>query len=172
MHHLADNRAGPDDRHLHHDVVEILRPQPRQAGHLRAALHLEHADGIGALQRPVHGRHRPAAGAPGRPPRRNAARDQFDRILEHRHHAQAQQVHLDDSHIRAVFLIPLHHHAPRHGGGLQRHDRIELPLADHHAAGVLPEVPRQVLHGEVSSKNFPISGLSVSSPASRNCARA
>ena len=50
MHHFADDGAGADDRHLHHDVVEPLRAHARQAGHLRAALHLEHADGVGLLQ--------------------------------------------------------------------------------------------------------------------------
>ena len=51
VHHLADDRAGTDDRHLHHDVVERLRLQPRQARHLGAALHLEHPDGVGFLER-------------------------------------------------------------------------------------------------------------------------
>ena len=49
--HLADNGAGPDDGHLHHDVVKVLGPQARQARHLRAAFHLKHADGVGFLQR-------------------------------------------------------------------------------------------------------------------------
>jgi hypothetical protein len=36
MHHLADNRAGPDDRDLHDDVVEADGPEPRERRHLRA----------------------------------------------------------------------------------------------------------------------------------------
>ena len=51
--HLAHDRAGPDDGHLHHDVVETLRPEARQAGHLRAAFHLKQPDGVGVLQRVV-----------------------------------------------------------------------------------------------------------------------
>ena len=35
MHHLPDDRPGPDDRDFDHDVVEALRPQPRQRRHLR-----------------------------------------------------------------------------------------------------------------------------------------
>ncbi len=51
MHHFAHDGAGPDDRHLHHDVVKAARHHARQRRHLRAALHLEHADGVGLLQR-------------------------------------------------------------------------------------------------------------------------
>ena len=53
VHHFADDRARADDRHLHHDVVKLHRLHARQAGHLRAAFHLEHADGVGLLQRAV-----------------------------------------------------------------------------------------------------------------------
>ena len=64
--------------------------------------------------------------------------NQFERIFQHGHHAEAQQIDFDDAHVRAVFFIPLHYHAARHGRGLQRHDGIETPLADDHAARVLP----------------------------------
>ena len=50
VHHFADDRAGTDDRHLHHDVVKSARHHARQRGHLRAALHLKHGDGIGLLE--------------------------------------------------------------------------------------------------------------------------
>ena len=36
MDHAALDRAGPHDRHLHHQVVEAPRPQARQHAHLRA----------------------------------------------------------------------------------------------------------------------------------------
>ena len=72
--------------------------------------------------------------------------DQLKRILQHGHHAQPQQIHFDDPHVRAIFFIPLHDDAPRHGGGLQRHNGIELALADHHAAGVLSQMARQILN--------------------------
>ena len=143
MHHLAHDGAGPDDGHLHHDVVKTARHHARQRGHLRAALHLEHADGVGLLQ--------------GFENRRIVLRqvreihfgDQFEAVFDHRHHAQAEQVHLDDPHIGAVFLVPLHHHAAGHAGGFERHHGIELPLADHHAAGMLAQVARQVLRHAV-----------------------
>ena len=53
VHHFADDRPRPDDRHLHHNVVEAHRMQPRQAAHLRAAFYLEHSNGVGFLQRGI-----------------------------------------------------------------------------------------------------------------------
>ena len=44
MHHVADDRAGADDRDLDDEVVEMLGPKPRQRRHLRAGFHLEQAD--------------------------------------------------------------------------------------------------------------------------------
>ena len=46
MHHVALDRARPHDRHLDDEIVEFLRLQPRQHGHLRAALDLEDAERI------------------------------------------------------------------------------------------------------------------------------
>ena len=43
MHRTALDRARPDQRDLDDQVVELLRAQPRQGGHLRPGLHLEHA---------------------------------------------------------------------------------------------------------------------------------
>ena len=48
MHHAALDRAGAHDRDFDDEIVEILRLEPRQHRHLRAALDLEDADGIGA----------------------------------------------------------------------------------------------------------------------------
>jgi hypothetical protein len=44
----------------------------------------------------------------------------------------------------AVFLVPLHDDAACHGGVLQRHDRVKLPLADDHASGVLSQMARNI----------------------------
>ena len=63
--------------------------------------------------------------------------DQVDGILDDRHHAQAQQIDFDDAHVGAIVFVPLHHDAAGHGRRLERHDGIELSLADHHAARVL-----------------------------------
>ena len=79
---------------------------------------------------------------------------QRDHLFEHRHHAEPQQIDFDDAQIGAIFFVPLDHDAARHGGGLERHDRIELALADHHAAGVLAQMARQVLHGDIQLEEF------------------
>ena len=74
-----------------------------------------------------------------------AAPDHLERVLEQRHHAEPQEIHLDDAERGAVVLVPLHHAAAGHGGGLERHHAVEAPLGDHHAARVLAQVPRQIL---------------------------
>ena len=53
MHHLPDDRSRPDDRHLDDEVVEVVRLHARQRRHLRAALDLEDADGVGGAQHGV-----------------------------------------------------------------------------------------------------------------------
>ncbi len=53
MHHVALDRARPHDCNLDDEIVEFFRLEPRQHGRLRAALDLEHAERIGALQHAV-----------------------------------------------------------------------------------------------------------------------
>jgi len=55
VHHVALDRPGADQRHLDHQVVEAARLEARQRVHLRAALHLEDADRVGATEVVVHG---------------------------------------------------------------------------------------------------------------------
>ena len=50
MHHVALNRAWPHDRHFDDEIVEFSRLEARQHRHLRPALDLEHAHGIGTRQ--------------------------------------------------------------------------------------------------------------------------
>ena len=80
--------------------------------------------------------------------------NQIERFLQHRHHSQPQQIHFDQAEIGAIFFIPLDHHAPRHGRGFQRDDGVELALANHHAAGMLAQVSRQILRGHVQRQIF------------------
>jgi len=48
------DRAGANDRDLHHQVLEALRPALRERLHLGAALDLEHADRVRGADRPEH----------------------------------------------------------------------------------------------------------------------
>ena len=162
MHHLPHDRTRADDRHLHDEVVETCRLEPRQRGHLGARLDLEQAHGVGRLQHAPHGgvilrQMRQVntgaggwglgAGACRRPATHTSpCVDNRQCVLQGRHHAQAEQIDLDEAHVGAVFLVPLHDDAARHAGVLERHDRRQRPLADDHAAGVLSEMARQVLH--------------------------
>jgi hypothetical protein len=151
MHHLTHNRPRPDDRHLHHQVVKPHRRVVRQRRHLCAALHLEHAHRVGPAQRLIHHwilRQQRQIHLLAVVPR-----DQFDRFLQRRHHPQPQQIHLDQTHVRAVFLVPLDHRAPRHRGALDRHHAIQHARANHHAARVLPQMPRQILHAQAQSRD-------------------
>src|SRR3954452_2041251 len=81
-------------------------------------------------------------------------RDEVDGVLEYGHHAESEQVDLDDAHVGAIFLVPLHDDTAGHGGGFERHDGIELSLADDHAAGVLAKMARHVLHGHGEFEEF------------------
>ena len=56
MHHVALDRAGPDDRDLDDEVVEGPRLHPRQHRHLRAALDLEGAERVGLADHRVGAR--------------------------------------------------------------------------------------------------------------------
>ena len=147
MHHLADDGTGANEGDFHHEVVEGGWLEARQCGHLCAGFHLEDAHGIGGLQhgvdRRIIGRQVRDVDARGLVPR---SVDEPDGILQCRHHAQAQQVDLDDAHVGAVFLVPLHHDTSRHAGRLEGHHRRQGPLADDHAPRVLPQVPRQIVH--------------------------
>ena len=123
VHHLAHDGAGPNDGHLHHEIVEARGRIVRNRGHLRAALHLEHADRIRLAQRLVDERVFRQRGKVDL--LFVVARDQLDGVLEHGHHAQAEQVHLDEAEVGAVFLVPLDHGAARHGSALDGDDAIE-----------------------------------------------
>jgi hypothetical protein len=67
-------------------------------------------------------------------------------VFEYGHHAEAEQVDLDEAHVGAVFLVPLDDGAAGHGGALEGDDAVEHAGADDHAAGVLAEMAGQVLH--------------------------
>ncbi len=136
-------RPRADDRDLHDEVVEPLGVDARERRHLGAALHLEHADRVRLLETPVDG------GIVGRQARQvhraSGLADEGERVLEHRHHPEPEQVDLDDAEPRAVVLVPLDDDAPGHGCGLERHHVVEAARGDHHPARMLAEVTRQVL---------------------------
>jgi hypothetical protein len=78
----------------------------------------------------------------------------LNRLFDRRHHAETKQIDLDDAQIGAVFFVPLHNDAAGHRRRLKWHHRIQLPLTNHHAAGMLTQMSRQVLHGQIKLKKF------------------
>ena len=153
MHRPTLDRAWPDQRDLDHQVVEHPRLQPRQRGHLRSRLHLEHPDGIGALQHLVH--RRLAQVQLGQIDLDALVLGhQVDDVVQRREHAQPEQVELHQTYCRAVVFVPLQHTAVLHPRPLHRAHVGDRAVADHHAAGVDAHVPRQVgdLHGQVDHR--------------------
>ena len=105
MHHVALDRAGADDRHLDDQVVELLGPEPRQHVHLRPALHLEHADAVGAAEHGVG--LRASRGTVCKVERRPAVpRDQREGAAEAGEHPEAQHVDLEDARARRCRPCP------------------------------------------------------------------
>ena len=158
MHHLSNDGARANDGNLHDQVVERGRLQPRQRRHLCARLYLEDPNRVRLAQHAVDRRvvlgqmceiDKRASGSRlwALGARRGGGTiDERERILNNGHHAQSEEIDFYDPHVGAVVLVPLHHDAARHAGVLERDDRIEASLADHHAARVLAQMPRQVLH--------------------------
>jgi hypothetical protein len=174
VHRPALDGTGPDQRHLHHQVVERLRSQAGQRGHLGPGLDLEHADRVGPAQ---HGVDLGVLGQRGQADLvAMGLAHQVEGAVQRLQHAQAQQVELDQAHGRAVVLVPLQHRAQGHGlvlaradtaGGAVPHrglaleagplDRAHLddgPVADDHAprvdaqvAGRPLDLPGQAQHG-------------------------
>ncbi len=142
MHRLALDRPRPHERHLHGQVVDVRRLRPQQALHLRAALDLEVADRVGALDL------RKDVAVVERDPREVdrlavALRDLLDAILDRGEHPQAEQVDLEEAGVGARVLVPLAELAAGHRRRLNGHELDERPRGDHHSAGMLRDVARE-----------------------------
>jgi hypothetical protein len=94
---------------------------------------------------------------------------QLEAVLKDGHHAEPEQVDLDQAEIGAVLFVPLDDDAAGHGCGFERHDAVEASLANHHAAGVLAEMARHVLKGDYDVEKLATLRLLKSRPALRNC---
>ena len=144
VHHAAGDRSRADDGDLDDEIVEAGRRVARQGGHLRAALDLEDADRVGGAQHGVDLRvvGRQVGEIDIRP---LVVADDRNRLFERVQHAESEKIDLDDPEVGAVVLVPLHDRPAGHRRRFERHHLVEPAGGDHHAARVLPEVPRQVL---------------------------
>ena len=139
MDHVALDRPGPDDRHLDDEVVELARPEARQHGHLRPALDLEDAEGIGAAEHVVDGRvlvldrgqrRRPAVVLP----------HEVEGAADAGEHAEGEDVDLEHADRVEVVLVPFDVGAVLHRRVHDRHHLVE-PVAGHdEAADMLGEM--------------------------------
>jgi hypothetical protein len=141
MDHVALDRSGPDDRHLHDQVVVGARLQPRQHRHLRPALDLEGADRVGLAD------HRIGAGILGRDRGEVVGntlvfRQQVEPLLHAGEHAEREHVDLHELQGVDVVLVPLDDLAVGHGGRLDRYQIVEAVVRQNESSGMLGEVPR------------------------------
>ncbi len=75
--------------------------------------------------------------------RRPVARQERQAPGQRGQHAEREQVHLEESQLGEVVLVPLDHRPPGHGGRLHRHGLDERPLRDDEAPHVDGEVARE-----------------------------
>ncbi len=85
--------------------------------------------------------------------------NKFQAIFEHRHHTEAQQIHFHDAHVGAIVLVPLHDDTSRHRRRFERNNRIKLALTYHHPAGMLAQMPRQILDAFAQLPVFSDTGM-------------
>ena len=72
--------------------------------------------------------------------------DHVDRDVQHRQHAEAEEVELHQARGRAVVLVPLEHRPALHARPLDRAELHERPVRHHHPARVDAEVTGEVDH--------------------------
>ncbi len=144
MQHAPGDGPGPDDRHLDHQVVPALGPQPRQHGHLGAALHLEHAHGVGPVQHGEGGA--VLAGDAGQGEVGVAVgAQQVEGQVQLVERAQPQQIDLEQAEGLHIVLGPLDDGAALHAGVLDGHEVVHRLVAQQEAAWVDRQVARKLL---------------------------
>ena len=129
---------GPHDRDLDDQIVEFFGLEPRQHGHLGAALDLEHADRVGALDHAIDRRvlvlHGEIAGHPV------MRLQELEGAPQAGQHAEAQHVDLEDAERIEIVLVPFDDGAILHGGVLDRHHLVEPAAGDDEAADMLGQM--------------------------------
>ena len=142
MHRAAHDRPRAHQRHLHGDVVEVLGARALEHLHLRARLDLEDPHRLRVLDAVVDlgvvvgdARQVDALAA--------HAFDLDHAALDGGEHPQAEQVDLQKAGVAAGVLVPLHHLAALHRGGLHRAEVDQGLGRDDHPARVLGAVAGQ-----------------------------
>ena len=142
VHHVALDRAGPDDRDLHHQIIEFTRLETRQHAHLRAAFHLEDTHGIRLAQHIVDFRLFRRDG--GESQLLSAMPlDQLKSLADAGQHAERKHIDLQHAQCIEVVLVPLDDRAVLHRRILDRHIFVEAAAGDDEAADMLRQVARE-----------------------------
>ncbi len=143
MHHVALDRAGPDDRDLDDEIVERARLQARQHVHLRPALDLKHAERLALLQHLIDFVVIDRLDVGEFVAKALVARDQVEAFADAGQHAQRQ--HVDLHHVQRidVVLVPFDEGAVVHCGIADRHELVEPVLGQHIAADMLRQMARK-----------------------------
>ena len=149
MDHIALDGAGSDDGDFDHEIVEAVGFHAGEGCHLCAAFDLEDADGVGFLHEFEGGGI--VFGECGEIDGTVPIGAEFDAVLHGGHHAESEQVDLDDAEFFAVVFIPLGDNASWHGSVLEGDDLGEATAAEDHAAGVLSEMAWEIADGLVEA---------------------
>ena len=161
----ALDRPRPHQRHLHRQVVEVLR----QACAAASASAPGSRSGRRRSSRPrwiapqtwiVVERHVGEVD-----PLTARARDLVDAALHRREHPQPEQVDLQEAGVRARVLVPLDDLTSLHRRRLHRAELDQRGGGDHHAAGVLGDVAGQSRDLAAAARRAPASAAS--GPAAR-----
>src|SRR6185503_7444917 len=142
MNHAALDRPWTHDRDFYYQIVEFFGLETRQHAHLRAALDLEHADGIGPLQHLVdlliflwHRREIVAATF--------MYVHEIERLADAGEHAESEHIDLHHPHLVDVVLVPLDKMAILHRRGTDRHELVQTVIGEHEAADMLRKMARK-----------------------------
>ena len=144
MHHLALNRPGTNERHLHDQIVKTARLEPWQRVHLRATLDLKQSHCVGGAHHVVH---RLVGHVELTKVDVHAARmaDVEQAILHDGEHAESKQIDFDESDWIEIVFLPLNDRAFRHRRRLNRHHGAEGFCGEHKPTNVDRAVPRQLM---------------------------
>ena len=141
---VALDRARPDDRHFHDEVVEGLWPRLGKRLHLGSALDLEDPDRVGRLEhledlRDVLGE------AVEIDADRAIVLDQLERLVHRGQHPEPEQVELDELERLDVALVELDDDPVDHRGPLERRDVDERRGGHQHPARMDRQVAREAI---------------------------
>ena len=143
MHHVALDRAWPNDRHLDDDIVKLLRSEARQHGHLRAALDLKRAKRIGlgdhVISWPIIRRNSPEGVGQSL-----MLLQEIEGAAHAGEHAERQHIDLHEFQVFDIVLVPFDHLPVIHAGGLDGHQIVQPVARQHEAARMLGEMARRV----------------------------